>query len=736
MAIAAQCPSCGRKGSVPDQAAGRQVKCPGCASLFTVASTNGAAPAEAAANGKATLKAAAVKVEAPAKPAAWYAQTESATTNGSDSAPAPAATNGSTPAPAPTPAAPAPAAPADGTVAAQCPCGFSGRVPERYKGRQVKCRQCGKMFTVGGDPAPVKELPVPESSNGGPAAKLADTVHDAGPLETDLEPLEEEKPAAAEAGEDIEVLEEVVDPECPLCGQTVKIPPKHKGNKLRCPQCCNMFNIDGTEDDGSEPAQPPVKKSSGSRPGNERIQAEAPEPAPPPVEQAASMFSNLDAPEKGPPRKAALRKREEEEERRKSALMVVSVSGGALLVLAVVVFVVASLMSGEKEKAKADPAPVVAKAKPVDVPTTHRAPLPKTPLVKPPTIPVFPKRDPDPPPPPKRDPEPEPKKDPNPDPQPKKDPDAPAPKPGDWIDASLFPAELGNVRVRVTGAFITDLKQMNLGQQVNNVQDILLVEFDVENRDAQGQMRYLGWGHKLKAEEPVPLMTDNNGLVCRRIVVEDMEIEAVPKPIPARQRLADKLVFVVPDPKADYVRLELPGKNLGLNGNLKIQIPRAMIVTKVAAVPNPDPAPVPKDEKKFKDLRAALKSPQGPTRIKACEGLGAMRAEAAGAVPDLIALYKKEKQGNENVRVAICEALQFIGPAGKQAVPMLVTALEDEFWMVRREAATALGVMKPEPEFVKKAVPLLKKMLKSKDEEVADRARETLRLIDPQGKVR
>src|SRR5207249_1851185 len=164
--------------------------------------------------------------------------------------------------------------------------------------------------------------------------------------------------------EDIEVLEQVPDPECPLCGKKVKIPPKLQGNKLRCPQCCAMFNIDGSEDDGSEEADaPPVKKTSGSKAGTEKVKAEAPADAPP-------------------------------------------------------------------------------------SPRSTLRPWPTRPQVTPPPIRTYPKRDPDPLP--KRDP----------DPEPKKDPDPPAPKEGEWVDVSLHPAHLGNVRVRVTGAFLNDVKIM------------------------------------------------------------------------------------------------------------------------------------------------------------------------------------------------------------------------------------------------------------------------------------
>jgi HEAT repeat protein len=55
-----------------------------------------------------------------------------------------------------------------------------------------------------------------------------------------------------------------------------------------------------------------------------------------------------------------------------------------------------------------------------------------------------------------------------------------------------------------------------------------------------------------------------------------------------------------------------------------------------------------------------------------------------------------------------------MGPPAKEAVPMLIAALEDPDWSVRRSAARALGQIGPE---AAPAVPALMQLLKSPDAE-------------------
>jgi ribosomal protein L37AE/L43A len=711
--IAAQCPSCGRKGNVPNQALGRQVKCPGCAATFTVTASNETTtpqtPPPAATSGS----------QSGQKQAAWFAQKE-ANGNGSASPPA------------------APQQSADGLMIAQCPCGFSGRVPERYRGKQVKCRQCGQMFTVGGEaPAPPQKA-VTQSKPAGPATKVAD----APTTKTDdigLSPLEEEATAAtvSEAAEaECEVIEVdvVADPECPVCGHQAKLPENYKEKQFRCSKCLTVFDLDGSaEDEAGEGAAP--KKTGGSQAGTQKaaeVAAEEEAPAP-------SPWASLDQPEprkkKKPrataesddeeaPRQPAFKRKkqtseEEETARRQSAVTVVAASAGGLVLLAGGVALVAALMSGDKDNkpvAHAKTDPVVPKV----VPSQAKAPPPTYPRPATRKLPVDPppeRKDPP------KDPPPE-RKDPPPDPVDKPEP---MPKEGEWVDVSERSCRFGNIRLRVTTVWIDDVRMLFRGEKAGVAEDVLVIQYEVENIADKGIVSFFGWGpQNAKPGEPVAVLTDNNGRVYRRLLLEAVEGQAEAKLLDPGKRASDRLLFGSPDEKAEFFRVELPAKNFNGDGTLRLQIPKSMIMPKVVRKDND---PVPREEnKKLKELRTQLKSRLAPDRIRACDGIGALRGEGAPAVPDLIKLYATER--DDNVKAAICEALQFIGPPAKAAVPTLLKALKDEFWRVRREAATALGVIGADPDQARQAIPLLKNMLKSKDEGVADAARAALTRLE------
>src|SRR5580698_10318836 len=52
-------------------------------------------------------------------------------------------------------------------ITAECPkCGFTGNVPDQFKGKKVKCRKCASPFLVGGPvPAPSKNGSAERKSN-------------------------------------------------------------------------------------------------------------------------------------------------------------------------------------------------------------------------------------------------------------------------------------------------------------------------------------------------------------------------------------------------------------------------------------------------------------------------------------------------------------------------------------------------------------------------------------------
>jgi len=97
------------------------------------------------------------------------------------------------------------------TFASRCPaCGCTGRVPQKFKGKPVKCRDCARIFSA----EPVASAPPQQPA--GPARP-------APPFRGDST-LAAPKPTAPA-------------PECPVCGHTRHVPVENQEGSLRCLQC-------------------------------------------------------------------------------------------------------------------------------------------------------------------------------------------------------------------------------------------------------------------------------------------------------------------------------------------------------------------------------------------------------------------------------------------------------------------------------------------------------------------
>jgi HEAT repeat protein len=97
----------------------------------------------------------------------------------------------------------------------------------------------------------------------------------------------------------------------------------------------------------------------------------------------------------------------------------------------------------------------------------------------------------------------------------------------------------------------------------------------------------------------------------------------------------------------------------------------------------------------------------------------------------LDALRRCLRQNNPEVRIAAIQALTKIGPAAKEAVPLLTKLTEDTDDNVRWKAVQALGAMKQE---AMPAVPALLKVLRRDQASIRDAAAESLAQIAPREK--
>jgi HEAT repeat protein len=87
------------------------------------------------------------------------------------------------------------------------------------------------------------------------------------------------------------------------------------------------------------------------------------------------------------------------------------------------------------------------------------------------------------------------------------------------------------------------------------------------------------------------------------------------------------------------------------------------------------------------ELSTALNDEDTNVRAWSAQAIGAIGPDAPPAVPALIALLANPDEGS---RIGACIALRGIGPAARDALPGLRTALEDASVDVRRFASRAI----------------------------------------------
>jgi HEAT repeat protein len=114
------------------------------------------------------------------------------------------------------------------------------------------------------------------------------------------------------------------------------------------------------------------------------------------------------------------------------------------------------------------------------------------------------------------------------------------------------------------------------------------------------------------------------------------------------------------------------------------------------------------------------------TRWNAARAIGKVGAEAAGAVPSLVAALQDPAA---TIREHAAEALGDIGPPAAEAVPGLASVLDDPAPRVRRKAVRALGQIGQPARAVLTQVQTL---LKDKEDIVRAAAQKTLQTIAPE----
>jgi hypothetical protein len=149
-----------------------------------------------------------------------------------------------------------------------------------------------------------------------------------------------------------------------------------------------------------------------------------------------------------------------------------------------------------------------------------------------------------------------------------------------WIDASKQATRHGDVVVRVTSVTIDFVKGRTF-REFSSQEKLLLIRLQIDNVSDGRKLDYKSWSdsHSILADEAAQL-TDSLNNRYKRVtfgIASSIEGQVDSESIYPGKSINDLLVFEVPVEKAEYLRLELPAKNFGGTGRIRIQIPKEMI---------------------------------------------------------------------------------------------------------------------------------------------------------------
>jgi HEAT repeat protein len=237
--------------------------------------------------------------------------------------------------------------------------------------------------------------------------------------------------------------------------------------------------------------------------------------------------------------------------------------------------------------------------------------------------------------------------------------------PPPWVDAATHAARQGAVRVRISGLRVEGSR--------------LLIELLVENTGDSRNVLFRGWDAAADAEE-APRLLDDRGRAWRGIPAGQAGGQGA---LPPGRSVPDLVVFAVGDGAPEFLRLELPAARFGGTGQLRLQLPRTMLLLQ---------APQLRGDAAVGELRPLLGADRGRFRAAAARALGVLGPRAGAAASDLGGALKDEDGA---VRAAAAEALGKIGPEARGAYPGLVRALGDPEKPVAVAAAAALERVAP-----------------------------------------
>jgi hypothetical protein len=157
---------------------------------------------------------------------------------------------------------------------------------------------------------------------------------------------------------------------------------------------------------------------------------------------------------------------------------------------------------------------------------------------------------------------------------------------GGWVDVSQGAWQRDDVLVKFSSAWVGKVELTGAKDKRQLSKDkLLVVGLSLTNVGAARRIDYRSWQRPAPPDAALPVITDSTGKTLASYKLEDgweVHDHALNGVImPGQKPHTDWLIFQAPDPKAEFVRMELPAWAFGDKGDpIRLHIPMSMIGTR------------------------------------------------------------------------------------------------------------------------------------------------------------
>jgi hypothetical protein len=149
----------------------------------------------------------------------------------------------------------------------------------------------------------------------------------------------------------------------------------------------------------------------------------------------------------------------------------------------------------------------------------------------------------------------------------------------EWVDASRDALIHGDIRLRISSATVGSPAFQQVSGKQPPRDRCLVLGLRVTNAGIAGKVSYAGWASGSLPQDR-PILRDDQGHTYPEKVFDPIWVikgRATGSSIPPGKTLDDVLIFEAPPSSVSHLRLELPARPLGGQGQLRMEIPRPMI---------------------------------------------------------------------------------------------------------------------------------------------------------------